>query len=264
MKKHPSRIAGFFHTLHMDMRKTLYNVGFPAGLLAIVLLNLANTVYTDTTNDKSYSVIEALLTERNGLVLQEYSFNRLDVSFGILSGYAAMFLPVIAAIPFVIGFMGERNSGCMRMNIFRTGTWNYCFSKFVACFLSGGLVVLLGTMLYAAVTFGLFPTLDSYQLPQEMLNHLSYYQNAVGYALKMFGVNFLFGAVMAMPAFFLSAFCRNMFLITCVPFLLKYLYDAAFNIFVVNLTIRNTPSSACSSPTAFPRLAFRTSARKFF
>ncbi len=45
--------------------------------------------------------------------------------------------------------------------------------------------------------------------------------------LRVFGAAFLYGAVSAMPAFFISSFCKNPYLITCTPFLIVYLWNTA-------------------------------------
>ena len=37
--------------------------------------------------------------------------------------------------------------------------------------------------------------------------------------------NFLNGAIATMPAFFLSSFCKNPYIITCIPFMFTYVWE---------------------------------------
>lgn len=39
--------------------------------------------------------------------------------------------------------------------------------------------------------------------------------------------SFIYGGINAIPAFFLSSFCRNRYIILCVPFLMRFMLDTA-------------------------------------
>ena len=41
--------------------------------------------------------------------------------------------------------------------------------------------------------------------------------------------NFLNGAIATMPAFFLSSFCKNPYIITCIPFMFTYIWETVLS-----------------------------------
>ncbi|MGN0633341.1 MAG: hypothetical protein ACI4JW_05680, partial [Oscillospiraceae bacterium] len=47
--------------------------------------------------------------------------------------------------------------------------------------------------------------------------------------VKIFLSSFLYGAVSTLPAFFLSSFCKNPYLITCIPFMLEYVWNTGIS-----------------------------------
>ena len=69
----------------------------------------------------------------------------------------------------MVSFCAERNNGNIRFVIARTGKLRYYISKFVSCFLCGGLAVLIGISLYMCAMYMLFPPLSSYNANEQIL-----------------------------------------------------------------------------------------------
>lgn len=215
-------------SLKCDLNKTVLNPGFLGAVLVTAILCFTANVYTDTANDKSYSVFETLFALDRQLIRTDISFSSVTVFQKALSGYISMFIPIIVAFPFMVSFCAERNNGLMRFTITRTGKYRYYMSKFFASFLSGGLAVMLGVALFGVIVSGIFPNLSSYELSQEELEWILP-SGAFNAIIKIFLSAFLYGAVSTLPAFFLSSFCKNPYLITCIPFMLNYVWSTGIS-----------------------------------
>lgn len=218
----------FLNTLRCDLNKTALNLGFLGAIIMTCVLCFTASVYTDPATDKTYSVLEAALSIDRELMQTDYSFSSVTIFSKALSGYITMFLPIIVAFPFMIAFCAERNSGLMRFTITRTGQLQYCLSKFAAAFLSGGLATFLGVALYGILVWMLFPTFSSYHVPEEQLMWVLPSGEALT-VIKTLMAAFLYGAITTVPAFFISSFCKNPYLITCIPFLLVYIWDTTLS-----------------------------------
>lgn len=83
-----------------------------------------------------------------------------------------------------------------------------------------------------------FPSLRSYPLPSEELK--TYTAAFVAKRLSIIGLGmFLYGAVSTIPAFLMSSFVKNRYIITCVPFLLVYLYSTSLTKVIYEASGRN-------------------------
>jgi hypothetical protein len=213
-----------WRTLQCDLKKTICSPGFGIAVAATVLLCFTSTVYGDDNNGKMYSVMEALLSLDKSVITSNYEFSSIRVFRNALGGYFGLFLPVVTALPHMLSFCAERNSGCIRFSITRTGKRNFYLSKFFSAVLVGGLCVLCGVLLYGLLVSVLFPSLSSYQLDAQMLEVIM--PNGVFQtAIRICAAAFVYGVVMTLPAILLSSFCRDPYLISCVPFLLFYIWD---------------------------------------
>ncbi len=218
----------FLHTLRQDLNKTLINIGFGAAVLMTCILCFTAPAYRDNTNDKSYSVFEAFFSFDRRFIEAHDEFAAIRLFDAGLSGYIGMFIPIIVAFPFMVSFCAERNNGLMRFTITRSGRIRYYLSKFLTSFLSGGLAVMLGLGLYGIAVSLAFPSLDSYAIDPEQLKWIVP-DGAFSSVVKNLLAGFVYGAFSTLPAFFLSAFCKNPYIITCLPFMLIYIWNTAMN-----------------------------------
>ena len=218
----------FFHTLRQDLNKTVLNIGFVGAALMTCVLAFTASAYMDTTTDKSYTVIEAFLTFDKKFVESDYTFASMNVFSKALSGYISMFIPIIVAFPFMVSFCAERNNGLMRFTITRTGKMRYYLSKFFASFLGGGLAVFLGVALFGICVRFMFPAFSSYDIDPEM-KRMMFTLSEGQVVLNTLLSAFVYGAFSTLPAFFLSSFCKNPYIITCLPFMLVYIWQTAIN-----------------------------------
>ncbi len=223
----------FFRALKQDLNKSLINIGFLGAVLLTCVLGFTAPAYVETATDKSYSVFEAFFTLDKDFIGYVSDFASVRLFTLGLSGYITMFIPIIVAFPFMVSFCAERNSGLMRFAITRSGKLNYYLSKFTASFLSGGLAVALGMIIYGVAVWVMFPSIGSYNLDAETLSYIipdGLYKTVVKFLVSAF----LYGAVSTLPAFFISSFCKNPYIITCLPFLFTYIWSTTINKICVN------------------------------
>lgn len=215
-----------FSLLKCELKKGVFNIGFAAAVITSVILCFTSSAYADGSNGKVYSVFEAVfaLDKIDG----DFTVSSVIIFGKALSGYIGLFMPVIAAFPFTVTFCSERGSGFMRLSVIRTGKNKYYFSKFLSAVIIGGLSVTLGVFIYGIIVALVFPSISSYEVSPEMLQ--IYIPNGTSAAAaKVFTNAFIYGAIAVLPAFFLSSFCNDPYIITCIPFLFKFIQETALN-----------------------------------
>lgn len=212
------------NALRSDLNKTLLNIGFAGAVLLTFLLCFTAPAYTDNNTMKSYSVFEALFSLDRKFIRSNIDFASGRLARLGMNGYVTLFLPIIVAFPFMVSFCAERNNGNIRFVIARTGKLRYYLSKFLSCFLCGGLAVLIGLGLYMCAMYLLFPPLSSYNV-SEQITEIYQGGSELWENTKYLLSNFLNGAIATMPAFFLSSLCKNPYIITCIPFMLTYVWE---------------------------------------
>lgn len=207
-----------------DLEKTLFSAFFLAAILVTFLLCFTEEVYINISTMQTFSAFEVLFKFDRAFMESRSSFCSLLVFESAFSGYSAMFLPVLASFPFVFSQSAERNSGNMRFAIFRAKRLKYYLSKFICAVLSGGICVTLGVLLFGIFANCAFPNIQYFP----NLN-LEYYapDGVLAEILKKLLSSFIYGSINAVPAFFLSSFCRNRYIILCVPFLMRFMLDTA-------------------------------------
>lgn len=206
-------------TLKCDLARCIANRGFACAVIVTAVLCFSAQIYYDSSNGKAYSVFEALFSFDRAFMSKNSDFSPASVIETALSGYSAMALPVTAAFPFVFSFITERNSGNMRLSISRTSRRKHYFSKFISALLCGGICTMLGVILFGLFAFILFP---STQFP-EILSLVKKLLSA-----------FVYGAASVLPAFFLCSFCKNPYIILCVPFMLKFISETLISRIQIN------------------------------
>lgn len=223
----------YLYALRCDLNKTVVNIGFAGAVLLTVVLCFTAPVYYDNSLDKTYSVLEALFDLDRSIIESKPDFASVKIISAGMSGYITMFLPITVAFQFMVSFCAERNSGLIRIAVARTGEIRYCLSKFTASFLSGGLAAALGLILFGIIVLLSFPSAESYKLTEEQLSELIPHSPAVTVLLSI-AAAFVYGALTTLPAFFLASFCRDPYIITCVPFLLCYIWKTVLEKLAAN------------------------------
>lgn len=151
-------------SLKSDFCKTVKSAGFLAAVIVTFLLCFTENVYVDRTTARSYSVFESLFELDRQIMYRDDGFCSLMIFKNSLTGYSAMFLPILASFPFAVSQSAGRNSGNIRFSIFRAKRMRYYFSKFICCVISGGRGVMLDQNgSYVGVPDGTFDSLAAFQ-----------------------------------------------------------------------------------------------------
>lgn len=222
--------------IYCDLQKSIFALPFFACVVITFILCFTAVGYSDTS--RQYSIINIITTFPREQITQGTMFSSISIFMSGGGSWLSMFIPIVAAFPFIPVFCDERSSGNMRFAVARVGRTRYNFSKFCASFVSAGLAVMLGYALFGIVISFIFPPLASY--PQNQIEMFlqsfkdsqsfvfSGLYNSIGngaIVLAQLMQMFLFGAVASLFAFALSSFVKNKYLIMCIPFALKYIYD---------------------------------------
>lgn len=194
------------HQLSVELYKTLCTRGFWLCAVIICLLCFTSIVYTDSLDGKEYTVLEIIFGTKYDLHFTSY-----DILQNSVNPYVTLFLPVLSSVPFVTAFCAERSSRNIRFTVTRIGKYRYCIAKFISALLSGGTAVLLGFAVYGLLICAFFPN------PEQMLS--AYIRFLIGMGI--------YGAVSVLPAFLLSSFTANQYIICCFPFIFMNFYFTA-------------------------------------
>lgn len=245
----------FLKTLRCDLNKTLVNIGFVGAVLLTFVLCFTAPAYTDSSNMKVYSIFEALFSMDRKFIETNPDFAANNLALNGMNGYATLFLPIIVAFPFMVAFCAERNNGNIRFVIGRTGKMRYYLSKFASCFLCGGSAVLIGISMFMIAIHILFPPLSSYNIPpippEAVIGDIPPTPSEFVLIFRYLFSSFLNGAIATMPALFLSSFCKNPYIITCIPFMFTYVWETCIQKLMDSFLVNNADQKAFDILYAF-------------
>ena len=210
--------------LRVELKKVIFNWGFVLSIFVTFALLLTTQVYSDSTG-KIYTVLDSLFITKTQLVKDAAEFSSIMILQGAQNSYFGMFVAIIAAFPFIPNFCEERNSGLIRFTIQRTGKLRYYIIKFITALLGGGLSILTGFFLFTLLIVIMFPSIDTYGLTEEIMQMYTGGLVAQKIVLLNLGM-FVYGCFSTVPAFLMASFVKNRYVITCVPFMLLYLYSS--------------------------------------
>ncbi len=207
-----------------DFRRAAFRPAFLSAVLVTFFLCFLEDAYIDSSTMRAYTVFEAACTFPRSFFEKNPGFCSVIIWRDALSGYAAMFLPVLASFPFVCSQCAERSSGNVRFQLVRTGKWSFYASKFASAVLSGGACIALGVILFGIFCALFFPSPASY--PEGVLAMQSY-EGLFPEVAKKLASAFLYGCANTLLAFFMLSFCRNRYIVLCVPFMARFIQDTA-------------------------------------
>ncbi len=156
--------------------------------------------------------------------------NAYDAVIWAQAGPVALFVPLLAVLPFADSYALDRTGGYLRHVLVRSSYRRYLFAKFVANLLAGGLAVALSLILLFACTNLIYPRgllpIDQARIggayPHGPLGPL--YRTAPDlYILFLVGVGFIFGATYATLGLAFSSFVNNRYVVLATPFLLYHI-----------------------------------------
>lgn len=221
--------------LGVSLRRTLGSAAFWYCVLAAAVLYFTAIIGYDFETGDDLMIAQLLF--RSGDVRNNAAYSAFGVFVSGRNTGLALFVPVIAAFPYVTLLCNERASQSARLAIIRAGKPQYTLGSVFGAAVSGGLTMLFGYALFGIAVWLLFPHLSDYPLEHAagFIGTLIWSQpqwfaeaaangNLLLPALSRLTEVFLWGALYSLPALALSAFVRNPYVVICVPFFLTYVH----------------------------------------
>ena len=170
------------------------------------------------------SVMEAVLTISREQMEQNTNYCSFEAFQAGTGSWFKLFVPILAALPFVALYRDEVSTGYRRFRIASMGKFRYCITKFITCFLGGALTVSVGTALYGVCVAILFPSLNAYN-PEDIQMFLEMLDGTIPELIgQQMLSTFLYGGFWSIVSFALLGFVQNKYLIVGIPFMLKYIW----------------------------------------
>jgi len=219
------------YCLKQDLKKVIFNYGFVFCVLITIGLCFTATLFRDSNNGQEYTVLGVLISFNKNWIKQNVMISPYDVFCNSTSSYLKMFIPIVAAFPFIPNFCSERNSGNIRFTITRTGKFRYYISKFLSSFIGGGLAISLGYIIYGLIVIPIFSSLSELNIGIfAFFTSFEIFKNVISNIAGMF----IYGAVSTLPAFLFASIVRNRYIILCVPFMIIYIYQSIVNRMIIH------------------------------
>ncbi len=237
--------------LRQDLKKVIFHYGFIMSTIITIGLCFTSSINIDYSTGNKITILELLLKYNKEWIIENVHLSAYDIYYNSTNSYIKMFIPIIAAFPFVPAFCSERNCGNIRFVVARTGRFRYYLSKFVTCMIGGGFAVSFGYALFGIIFIPIYPSV--FNFPDNILVCITNTEICKNIIYNVFGM-FLYGAVSTIPALLFTSIIKNRYLILCTPFMLIYLYQSIINRLIINALAKtdfeNIPRLENLSPDA--------------
>lgn len=146
-----------------------------------------------------------------------------------MSSWLIMFAPVICVLPFVKSVSTEKSS-LKRFEMHRCGKGVFAVTRLLAGMLTSAVILCVGYGLLMALSFGLFPS--AAEVDENIVRAALHGMSFAGFYFSRLAGALIMGTVCALPAYIISIFNSNKYMMTCIPFMLLHFY----NIFIGRLS----------------------------
>ncbi|GHV09163.1 hypothetical protein FACS1894217_12830 [Clostridia bacterium] len=213
-----------------NVLKSFVSLGFISCVLITFGICFSSEIALEN-NETSITVFNIIMG-KNDVLFDDFHYAFEAVLMNGSGSWLMMFLPIIVSLVYVPLFCDERESRMTRYVIGKVGKLSYNWGNFIANFLVSGLAVMLGYALFMITCGFFFPPISAYPEDQQaifknMLENDLIYRNLglVAWEISQFLCIFVYSAMWSLPAFGMSAVIRNKYLLTCIPFFVKYILD---------------------------------------
>lgn len=198
-------------------------------VLMIFALCCVTNVYSDPENGKGYSVATMLLSGDIAQFAADNQVVRENVVRSAMSSWLIMFAPVICVLPFVKSVSSEKSS-LKRFEMHRCGKGVFAVTRLLVGMLTSAAILCVGYGLFIALSFGLFPS--AAEVDENIVRAALHGMSFAGFYFSRLAGAFIMGAVCTLPAYIISIFNSNKYMMTCIPFMFLHFY----NIFIGRLS----------------------------
>lgn len=194
--------------------------------LLVLALCCITDVFNDIDSGKEYSVITMLLTRNISDFSESNAIVCENVIRSAMSGWLIMFTPIICVLPFVKSISKEKTS-YKRFEMVRCGKNAFTLSRFLAGALSSGVILSVGYGLFMLLSALLFPS--AVLVGGNMVRIALRGMSVSGFIFSRLAGAFLIGTVCFLPAYLMSLYSSNKYMIICIPFMLLHFYNVLIN-----------------------------------
>lgn len=186
-----------------DIRRAVTGRGFIVTVIGTVLVIFLSSLE---------SIIGIV---QNGDSLQN-GYHAQFIFDALISDAMTLALPILCALPFTTAFVDDIKSGYIKAHLHRCGVNQYIMSKFIACALSGGLVLLLGILMSYGISTLVFRPMELALAAGEYVQ--PYFAQLIIKAATLF----FSGAFWSLVGFTFAAATMSKYMAYASPFILYY------------------------------------------
>ncbi len=226
--------------LNEELKRAIYNPMFLGALLIGIALSAVN-VFESVLRAEQLKQL-TLDSLANGMQINKSCTGfSLFISWislhptGFGSSLFYFLLPILASFPYGWSYCQDRKTGFFSQITIRAGRWGFFFSKYLAVFISGGLVILVPILLDLLVNAILLPDRAVY-VSDMLLPVFNYsfagkllYTHRWLYALMWCFISFLWGGAFASVCFLSGTHLRIPAVTVLTPFVLTLGIDTLLN-----------------------------------
>lgn len=207
-----------------EIKKSLYLPFFTLSCFGVVLVCLLSEGYT-SLGGKNYTIMELLLFLSKDAMLTDISLNRYEIWMKGIGTWTQLLLPFLLSIGYLYVISNEKLTGMHRLILVRENNLRYSISKTISAMLSGGIIMFVGYVVFGAIIFIKFPSIQEY--PADYFN--MYMESFYGSQEFLWGLNrcidiFLYGMCINVFAYFVSIIFVDKYILLCLPIMIKYIW----------------------------------------
>ncbi|MGI6174957.1 MAG: hypothetical protein ACOYJC_02100 [Christensenellales bacterium] len=190
-------------SIQSDIKRALGGKGFLVGVLGMALVITLSGV----------EGFIKLVQEPQALTNGHHAQWIMDA---LSSDWVTLALPILCALPFTNSFVDDIKSGFIKQYLPRSGRTTYMKGKLIACGLSGGLALMLGTLLTYGLSMLIFTPMELALVEGETA------QPYLAQLLSQAGMLFFSGVFWSLAGLTFSALTMNKYMAYASPFILYY------------------------------------------
>lgn len=158
--------------------------------------------------------IDPLVNAFHEVSLLENGYHTVFILNAIRSDTVSSFIPILAVLPFSASYVDDVKSKFVRFYLIRTSYFTYCLNCVITCFLCGGFVIVVGTVLaWGSATLLFLPIEKVYKT----------YSDSADILMKTCGLLFFNGGLWAVGGMAMSTFMESKYIAYASPFVIYYL-----------------------------------------
>ncbi|MBM7542280.1 hypothetical protein [Amphibacillus cookii] len=217
----------FVHLIKIELKKAIKNKFFVTTLMVGSIFALFSAWYMID----SYAAFEhqnKVYTNNGNPMIQQFSlFNHWIGGEAFSLGYTLFFtlIPLMAVLPYSWSYFIENKIGYVKSIVTRSSKFQYYLSKYIATFVSGGLVVLIPLIANILIVACFVPAITPtklyplyYAVDHGSLWSGLFYTHPIIYVLLYLILDFVFAGLFATMSLAVSFFIKNRIAIILIPF----------------------------------------------